>query len=58
MAEHPSRIIVNDGLGLDVQVTHHVVAVPMAHHADAVEINSATKHGHGAAGAKGGSAYF
>jgi hypothetical protein len=32
--EHTGRIIAEDGLGLDIKIMHHGVAVPSTHHPD------------------------
>jgi hypothetical protein len=42
-----------DGLRLDMKVSHHGVAVSPAHHPDVAEIHLAMYECHGAAGAQG-----
>jgi hypothetical protein len=46
-------IIAEDGLRLDMKVTHHSVAVPPAHHPDVAEIHLAMWQCHGVAGTQG-----
>jgi hypothetical protein len=53
VVEHFCRVAFDDGLSLDVEVPHHGVAVPTAHHVNVVQVDLAAHHSHGAAGAEG-----
>jgi hypothetical protein len=48
---HFGGVLLENWLGLHMQVTHNGVFVPMANHLDEVFINFATEECHGSAGA-------
>jgi hypothetical protein len=56
--EHFGCAVVGDWRRLDVQVSHHGIAVPATHHTDVVHINYTSEHCHCTSCAKGPSAYF
>jgi hypothetical protein len=56
--EQPRCVVLDDGLGLDVQIAHHCIAVPPAHHLNVVHIDFAAHYCHGFNSAKGPRTYF
>jgi hypothetical protein len=41
----------HDGLGLDLEVAHHGIAMPATHEMNVVNVDLTKEHGHGATGA-------
>ena len=49
--EHAGREIAHEGLGLDMEISEHLVRLPSAEQANAVRVDVGAKERHGARGA-------
>ena len=51
--EHAGREIAHEGLGLDMEISEHLVRLPAAKEADAITVNIGAKESHCASSAEG-----
>jgi hypothetical protein len=57
LVEHTGDVVAHNRLSLHMQVSHHSVTIPVAHHVYVVHVDSPIKECHGATGPQGPSTY-
>jgi hypothetical protein len=58
LVEHMGGVVAHNRLSLHMQVSHHNVTIPAAHHAYVVHVNTSMKECHGTTGPQGPGTYL